>query len=105
MEHGNDRSRGRGPRTRAGPPPTVDEQALEQFVGKALEDIGGAFAVLLSYIGDQTGVYRGLQTLGPCSAERLAQAIGVNERYLLEWLSAQAAGGYLTYHRPTIRSR
>lgn len=75
-----------------------DEERLAAFAGKVMGDIGGAFAILLSYMGDQTGVYRALRDNGPCSHRQLAAAAGVDERYLLEWLSAQAAGGYVTYH-------
>jgi 2-polyprenyl-3-methyl-5-hydroxy-6-metoxy-1,4-benzoquinol methylase len=63
-----------------------------------MEDIGGAFALLLSFMADQTGVYRALRDVGPCDSSRLAEAAGVDERYLREWLGAQAAAGYVTYH-------
>ncbi len=75
----------------------VSEEQLSEFAGKVMEDIGGAFAVLLSFIGDQTGVYRTLRDIGPCSTAELASASQVDERYLREWLSAQAAAGYLIY--------
>lgn len=76
-----------------------DQEKLQAFVGKVLQDVGGAFALLLGFIGDQTGVYRALKAAGPCNAEHLARAAGVDERYLLEWLSAQAAAGYVTYNQ------
>lgn len=75
----------------------VDGERLEAFVGKILEDVGGAFGLLLGFIGDQTGVYRALRDTGPCGAAELAESTGVDERYLLEWLSAQAAVGYIEY--------
>lgn len=84
----------------AGPPvaqPAVDDAALQAFVGKLLDDVGGAFALLLAYLGDQAGVYRGLRDAGPSTAAQLARTIDVDERYLLEWLSAQAAAGYVNY--------
>ena len=77
---------------------SVDEQRLQAYAGKVLGDIAGAFAVLLSYIGDETGIYRKLRELGPTTCRALATAANVDERYLREWLSAQAAGGYVTYH-------
>lgn len=70
---------------------------LQAFTGKVMGDIGGAFSVLLSFIGDQTGVYRTLRDAGPSTSGELAKASGVDERYLREWLSAQAAAGYVTY--------
>jgi ubiquinone/menaquinone biosynthesis C-methylase UbiE len=71
---------------------------LQQFAGKVMGDIGGAFAVLLSYIGDQTGVYQTMRDLGRSTSSEIAVAAGVDERYLREWLSAQAAAGYVIYH-------
>ncbi|MFN3388024.1 MAG: class I SAM-dependent methyltransferase [Allosphingosinicella sp.] len=84
-------------------PPPVDEQALEQFAGKVMGDVGGALAVLLSFIGDQTGIYRALRDRGPSTAADLAEAAQVDARYLLEWLSANAAAGYVGYDPATGR--
>lgn len=75
----------------------LNEERLNEFVGETLEDIGGAMAVLLSFIGDQTGVYRALRDLGPSTAGQIAAKSQVDERYLTEWLSAQAAAGYVEY--------
>jgi ubiquinone/menaquinone biosynthesis C-methylase UbiE len=78
-----------------------NQDQLNALAGKVLEDVGGAFALLLSYIGDQTGVYRTLRDIGPCSTDELARLSHVDERYLREWLSAQAAAGYVVYHQDT----
>jgi 2-polyprenyl-3-methyl-5-hydroxy-6-metoxy-1,4-benzoquinol methylase len=75
----------------------INEELLNAFADKVMEDIGGAYAVLLSFMGDQTGVYRTLRDIGPCTVTELARLSGVDERYLLEWLSAQAAAGYVVY--------
>jgi len=79
----------------------VDEGKLEEFANKIMGDVGGAFAILLAYIGDQTGVFRSLRDEGPATAGALAGRTGVDERYLLEWLSAQAAAGYILYDAST----
>ncbi|MGD2128583.1 MAG: class I SAM-dependent methyltransferase [Lysobacterales bacterium] len=70
---------------------------LEQFAGKVMEDIGGAFSLLLAFMGDQTGIYRSLRDDGPATSVELARRCNVDERYLREWLSAQAAAGYVDY--------
>jgi SAM-dependent methyltransferase len=75
----------------------INEHKLEEFANRIMSDVGGAFAVLLAYIGDQTGVFRSLRDQGPATAGVLARRINVDERYLLEWLSAQAAAGYIDY--------
>lgn len=77
--------------------PAFDEGQLEDFTGKVMTDMAGAFAILLTYLGDRAGIYRALRDTGPSDAVTLAAAAGVDARYLTEWLSAQAAGGYVTY--------
>ncbi|MFC6657960.1 hypothetical protein ACFQEX_22050 [Roseibium salinum] len=74
-----------------------------RLLQEILQDVGGAFAVLLGYIGDQTGVYAALRDNGPCTSDALARACNVDARYLQEWLSAQAAAGYVLYHPETDR--
>src|SRR5690606_12019202 len=69
----------------------LDTEKLEQFSLKVMTDIGNSLLLLLSYIGDQTGVYRALRDGGRMGAEALARAAGVDARYLREWLGAQAA--------------
>jgi 2-polyprenyl-3-methyl-5-hydroxy-6-metoxy-1,4-benzoquinol methylase len=79
------------------PTPQTDAERLEAFAVKVVCDIGAAIGVLLTYMGDQTGLYRLMAERGPMTATALSQAAGVDERYQLEWLSAQAAAGYVEY--------
>lgn len=76
---------------------TVDESKLKQFVGQMLSDLGGALSVPLVRIGDRLGLYKALHTDGPMTPAELATKTNVAERYAREWLSHQAASGYLTY--------
>ena len=62
----------------------MDSAKLEALAGKVLADTAGALGVLLSYIGDQTGVYRALEEAGPCTADQQADKCGLDQRYLLE---------------------
>ncbi|MFP3943543.1 MAG: class I SAM-dependent methyltransferase [Alphaproteobacteria bacterium] len=80
---------------------SFDQSKFEELQGKVMADVGGAMGVLMSYIGDQTGVYRALEENGPCSHETLAEKAGVDARYLREWLSANAAAGYIEYDPDT----
>ena len=79
------------------PQTQLDQAKLEALGGKVLGDTAGALGLLLAYIGDQTGVYRTLEEAGSCTVEQLAQKCSMNERYLLEWLSANTSLGYVTY--------
>jgi ubiquinone/menaquinone biosynthesis C-methylase UbiE len=75
----------------------IDEGRLNELVGRVLGDIGGAVSVPLVRIGDTHGLYAKLKEIGPVNAEGLAEATGCAPRYIREWLSAQAASGYVTH--------
>ncbi|HET9070011.1 MAG TPA: methyltransferase domain-containing protein, partial [Amaricoccus sp.] len=75
----------------------MDETQVSELVGKVLGDLGGAVSVPLVRIGDALGLYRALAEIGPATVEEVAAASGCAPRYLREWLSAQAASGYVTH--------
>ena len=75
----------------------IDQARLERFVGQAVGDMGAAISGLLVHLGDQLGLYRAMAGAGPVTAEALASQTGTAPRYVREWLSNQAAGGYVTY--------
>jgi 2-polyprenyl-3-methyl-5-hydroxy-6-metoxy-1,4-benzoquinol methylase len=79
----------------------MDEGKLHQFVGQMLSDLGGASSVALVRIGDALGLYKALHSRGPMTIAEFAAAAGVNERYLREWASQQAASNYLSYDPAT----
>ena len=79
----------------------MDEARLHQFVGQMLSDLGGAASVALVRIGDALGLYKTMHERGPMTCGELAAAAGVNERYLREWLSHQAASNYVAYDPAT----
>lgn len=75
----------------------IDDKTLNTLVGQMLADLGGASSIAMVRIGDALGLYRTLRDSGPMRAADLARATKVDARYLTEWLSNQAASGYLTY--------
>jgi len=81
----------------------VDPQKVEAFVGKAMGDIGGALTAALVVLGDKLGLYKAMAGAGPLTPAELASRTGTSERYVREWLSAQAASGYVTYDPATRR--
>jgi hypothetical protein len=76
---------------------TIDPSKPEAFLGKMVNEMGAAAAGALVMLGDRLGIYRALARVGPTDAPGLAAATGLDERYLREWLSAQAASGYVSY--------
>ena len=85
--------------TAASPSPTtIDNEKLQQFMGKVLSDFGGAASAILVYIGDKLGLYKAMSDFAkPITSQELANLTRTSERYIREWLANQAAGGYLTY--------
>lgn len=79
----------------------LDQDKLHEFLNKAIVDFGATFHAALIRIGDRLGLYKGLAAGGPQTSAELAKRTGTAERYLREWLSAQAAGGYATYDPAT----
>src|ERR1700687_6327023 len=75
----------------------VNPDRLNAFIGKMLGDGGAAMNASLMLIGDKLGLYKALAAKGPLTAAELAQATSTGERYIREWLAAQAASGYVDY--------
>jgi hypothetical protein len=76
---------------------TIDEAAVEAFVGRAVGDLGGAMTTLFCALGDRLGLLQALDADGPVMSEDLAARLGLNERYVREWLRGMTAAGYLEY--------
>src|SRR5438093_8274409 len=81
----------------------IDETRLNEFLGKAVNDLGATLHAALVAIGEELGIYRAMAGQGLLTVEDLAKRSGTDERYLREWLQAQAAGGYVTYDPATGR--
>jgi SAM-dependent methyltransferase len=77
--------------------PAIDAERLEQFVFRAVGEVGAALNAALVVIGDKLGLYRALAGAGPLTSTELAERTGTSERYVREWLNAQAAGGFVEY--------
>jgi SAM-dependent methyltransferase len=81
---------------------TVDPVKLNEFAGKMVGDLGAAMSAVLVVLGDKLGLYRELAA-GPATPAELARRSGTAERYVREWLAAQAAAGYAGYDPATGR--
>jgi 2-polyprenyl-3-methyl-5-hydroxy-6-metoxy-1,4-benzoquinol methylase len=87
----------------AAPPAAVDGDKLMQFVFRAVDEVGATLNTALVVLGDRLGLYRALAGAGPMTPAELAGSSGAAERYVREWLNAQAAGGYVDYDPDTGR--
>jgi SAM-dependent methyltransferase len=76
----------------------IDSSKLEAFVNRAVGDLASAYGGVMVSLGHKLGLYKSLAGAGPVSAGELAARSGCAERYVREWLNAQAAAGYVDYH-------
>jgi SAM-dependent methyltransferase len=83
--------------------PALDMDKLHGFIGRAVGDLGAALHAGLIVIGDRLGLYRAMADGTPVSSEELANRTNTNERYVREWLNANAASGYVTYDPATAK--
>jgi SAM-dependent methyltransferase len=74
----------------------IDEARLNEFLGRAVGDLGAAASAVLVSIGDELGFYKELAK-EPLTPAKLAERTKTHERYVREWLGNQAAGGYVTF--------
>lgn len=79
---------------------TLNMDKLNSFIGQFVTDLGAAVHTGMVVIGEKLGLYKALAQ-GPMSSAELAAKTKTDERYLREWLSSQAAGGYITYNEKT----
>lgn len=79
----------------------LNETKLNAFMNQAVMDMGAAMHATLVLVGDKLGLYKAMAGAGPLTPTQLAQKTGTHERYVREWLNANAASGYLTYDAAT----
>ena len=75
----------------------IDPDRLNALLGQAVVEFGATVNAALVVIGDRLGLYRALAAAGPLTPDELAERTGTTERYVREWLGAQAASGYVDY--------
>jgi 2-polyprenyl-3-methyl-5-hydroxy-6-metoxy-1,4-benzoquinol methylase len=87
----------------ASQPTRVDQAKMNAFMGKMVVDMSAAMGGALVLIGDKLGLYKALAEGGPATSDELAKRSRTAERYVREWLAAQAASGYVEYEAETRR--
>jgi SAM-dependent methyltransferase len=78
----------------------INETKLNEFLGKAVADLGAAASATMVLVGDRLGLYKAL-AVESLTAEELAQKTGTNQRYVREWLGNQGASGYIDFDPAT----
>jgi SAM-dependent methyltransferase len=79
----------------------VDQAAEDAFTGRMVSMLNDAAVALLVSIGHQTSLFDLLATLPPANSTEIADAAGLDERYVREWLGGLTSAGIITYHAPS----
>ncbi len=79
----------------------IDETKLNAFLGKFVGDLSAAFHAPLVLLGAELGLFKAMKGAGPLAPAELAARTKTDERYVREWLSANAASGYVEYKAET----
>jgi 2-polyprenyl-3-methyl-5-hydroxy-6-metoxy-1,4-benzoquinol methylase len=82
-----------------------DQGKLNAFLGRMVGDLGAVATGALVLLGDRLGLFKAMRDGNSLTAAELAQRTGTHERYVREWLSAQAAAGYVDYEAGPDRFR
>lgn len=77
---------------------TPAHDPLMAFALRTINDIAAGYTGVMVSLGSKLGLYKALAGAGALSAREVAARSGCAERYVREWLNAQAASGYLGYH-------
>ncbi len=83
--------------------PVIDMDKLNAFLGQVVGELGATVNAGLIVLGDRLGLYKAMAQAGPMTSSELAEKTSTAERYIREWLNAQAAGGFVTYDPATQR--
>ena len=81
----------------------INESKLNSFMGQVVSDMGAAMHAALIVVGDKLGLYKAMAGAGWLTPLELAKKTGTAERYVREWLNANAASGYVSYDSKTER--
>ena len=79
---------------------SIDQRKFDELWRRFVDDLGAAGFAATVVIGDKLGLYKALAA-GPATPAELAGRTDTHQRYVAEWLRAQAASGYVTYDPPS----
>ncbi len=77
--------------------PATAPETTEEFAGRIVGAIDAASITLLLSIGHQTRLFDTLADLPAATSAQIADAAGLDERYVREWLGGMVAGRVIDY--------
>ena len=75
----------------------VDAVKVDAFAATMITHLNGAALALMTSLGHRTGLFDAMAELPPSTSRQIADAAGLNERYVREWLGAMVTGGVVEY--------
>jgi SAM-dependent methyltransferase len=82
----------------------INEEKVNEMLGRFVVDLGATMHAGSIVIGERLGLYKALGSAdGPITSGELAERTGTDERYVREWLNAQAASDYVKYDAESNR--
>ncbi|CAL9336584.1 class I SAM-dependent methyltransferase [Streptomyces sp. enrichment culture] len=78
---------------------TADDDAVarEEFAGRVMAALNGAATALFTSLGHRTGLFDTMAGLPAATSAEIADAAGLHERYVREWLGGMVVSGFVTY--------
>ena len=77
----------------------MDQAKADAFGGHMVGILNGSILALMASIGHRTGLFDAMAGLPPATSQKIAEAAGLNERYVREWLGAMVTGKIVEYDR------
>ncbi|MGW0708197.1 class I SAM-dependent methyltransferase [Streptomyces sp. NPDC002643] len=79
----------------------LDDARREAFAGEVVDVLNKGALALLTAVGHECGLFDVMAGLPPSSAGGVAEAAGLDERYVREWLGGMVLGGFVEYDPDT----
>ncbi|CAG6397749.1 class I SAM-dependent methyltransferase [Streptomyces cocklensis] len=75
----------------------LDAAKQEEFAGRMIQVVNDTCLGLMAGVGHQTGLFDTMAGMAPATSAEIAEAAGLDERYVREWLGAMVTGGIVDY--------
>jgi hypothetical protein len=76
---------------------TIDQAKVDHFTSRMMEVLNHGALALMTSVGHRTGLFDTMAVLPPATSAQIAEAAGLNERYVREWLGAMVVGAIVEY--------
>lgn len=77
----------------------MDPEAVQAFAGRMFGVLSNGSVALMTSIGHRVGLFDALAALPPSTSVQIADAAGLDERYVREWLGAMTVAGIVQHDR------